>query len=131
MTPRTPDNIWSLVTVMGGNTMPPRHPNDDDDEDTKKTTMKRTRIGTKNPRTAENPTSSLRSLALLRQLARNAVVEGNRGAAGELSHIPSIKPSASIGITLAANFDRALRLNAGAFAGRLADRDQQEADGPN
>ena len=32
---------------------------------------------------------------------------------------------------MAANFDRALRLNAGAFAGRLADRDQQEADGPN
>jgi len=44
--------------------------------------------------------------------------------------MPSIKPSASIGITLAANFDRALRLNAGAFAGRLADRDQQEAGGP-
>jgi len=33
MTPRIPENIWSLVTVMGGNTMPPRHPNDDDDED--------------------------------------------------------------------------------------------------
>src|SRR5215813_14431309 len=95
---------------------------------TKKT--RRTRSWTKNRRSSENPTSSLRSLALLRQLARNAVVEGNRGAAGELSHIPSIKPSASIGITLAANFDRALRLTAGAFAGRLADRDQQEAGGP-
>jgi hypothetical protein len=33
MTPRIPENIWSLVTLMGGNTMPPRHPNDDDDED--------------------------------------------------------------------------------------------------
>lgn len=33
MPPRIPENIWSLVTVMGGNTMPPRHPNDDDDED--------------------------------------------------------------------------------------------------
>jgi hypothetical protein len=33
MTPRIPENIWSLVTITGGNTMPPRHPNDDDDED--------------------------------------------------------------------------------------------------
>jgi hypothetical protein len=58
-------------------------------------------------------------------------MEGHFGATGDLSHIPSIKPSASIGITLAPNFDRALRLNAGAFAGGLADWDQQEADGPN
>jgi hypothetical protein len=29
----TKENIWSLVTVMGGNTMPPRDPTDDDDED--------------------------------------------------------------------------------------------------
>ena len=33
MTPRTPDNIWSLVTIMGGNAIPPRDPNDDDDDD--------------------------------------------------------------------------------------------------
>jgi hypothetical protein len=33
MTPRIPDNIWSLVTIMGGNAIPPRDPNDDDDED--------------------------------------------------------------------------------------------------
>jgi hypothetical protein len=33
MTPRTPENIWSLVAIMGGNTMPPRDPTDDDDED--------------------------------------------------------------------------------------------------
>jgi hypothetical protein len=33
MTPRTPDNIWSLVTIMGGNVIPPRDPNDDDDEE--------------------------------------------------------------------------------------------------
>jgi hypothetical protein len=58
-------------------------------------------------------------------------MEGHFGAAGDLSHIPPVKPSTSRGITLAANFDRALRLNAGAVAGRLADRDQQEADGPN
>ena len=32
MTPRTPDNIWSLVTIMA-NTMPPRDPNDNDDEE--------------------------------------------------------------------------------------------------
>ena len=28
-----PKNSWSLVTIMGSNTMPPRDPNDDDDED--------------------------------------------------------------------------------------------------
>ena len=33
MTPRIPDTIWSLVTIMGGNTIPPRDPNDDDDEE--------------------------------------------------------------------------------------------------
>jgi len=33
MTQWTPDNIWSLVTIMGGNAIPPRDPNDDDDED--------------------------------------------------------------------------------------------------
>jgi hypothetical protein len=33
MTPRIPDSIWSLVTIMGRNTIPPRDPNDDDDED--------------------------------------------------------------------------------------------------
>jgi hypothetical protein len=33
MTPRTPDNIWSRVTIMDHNAIPPRDPNDDDDED--------------------------------------------------------------------------------------------------
>ena len=33
MTPRIPESIWSPVTIMGGNTMPPRDPTDDDDED--------------------------------------------------------------------------------------------------
>ncbi|MBV8112041.1 MAG: hypothetical protein JO012_19970 [Hyphomicrobiales bacterium] len=33
MTPRTPDNTWSLVSIMGRNAIPPRDPNDDDDED--------------------------------------------------------------------------------------------------
>jgi hypothetical protein len=33
MTPRTPDSIWSLVTMMGGNAIPPRDPNDDDEEE--------------------------------------------------------------------------------------------------
>jgi hypothetical protein len=33
MTPRIPDNVWSLVTIMGSNTMPPRDPTDDDDEE--------------------------------------------------------------------------------------------------
>jgi hypothetical protein len=28
-----PQNSWSLVTMMGSNTMPPRDPSDDDDED--------------------------------------------------------------------------------------------------
>ena len=32
MTPRIPDNIWSLVTIIGGNAIPPRDPNDDDDD---------------------------------------------------------------------------------------------------
>jgi hypothetical protein len=32
MTPRIPDNIWSLVAIIGGNTIPPRDPNDDDDD---------------------------------------------------------------------------------------------------
>jgi hypothetical protein len=46
---------------MGSDTMPPRDPADDDNEDeedekTKKT--KGTRIGTKNRRSSENPTSS-------------------------------------------------------------------------
>jgi hypothetical protein len=58
-------------------------------------------------------------------------MEGHFSAAGDLSHIPPVKPSAGIGITLAANFDRALRLNAGAVAGRLADRGPWEADGGN
>jgi len=33
MPPQILENIWSLVTIMGGNTMPPRDPTDDDDED--------------------------------------------------------------------------------------------------
>src|SRR5262252_762150 len=33
MPPRIPENIRSLVTIMGGNRIPPRDPNDDDDED--------------------------------------------------------------------------------------------------
>ena len=33
MTPRIAENICSLVTSIGSNTMPPRDPNDDDDED--------------------------------------------------------------------------------------------------
>jgi hypothetical protein len=33
MTPRIPKNIWSIVTFIGSNTIPPRDPNDDDDED--------------------------------------------------------------------------------------------------
>jgi hypothetical protein len=33
MTPRIPDNIWCLVTIMGGNTIPPRDPNDDDEDE--------------------------------------------------------------------------------------------------
>ena len=33
MPPRIPENIRSLVTIIGGNTIPPRDPNDDDDED--------------------------------------------------------------------------------------------------
>jgi hypothetical protein len=33
MTPRIPDNIWSPVSIMGRNAIPPRDPNDDDDED--------------------------------------------------------------------------------------------------
>ena len=33
MAPRIPENIWSLVTIMGGNAIPPRDPNDDDDEE--------------------------------------------------------------------------------------------------
>ena len=33
MAPRIPENIWSLVSIMGGNTMPPRDPTDEDDED--------------------------------------------------------------------------------------------------
>ena len=33
MTPRIPDNIWSLIAIMGGNAIPPRDPNDDDDDD--------------------------------------------------------------------------------------------------
>jgi hypothetical protein len=33
VTPRTPDSIWSLLTIMGRNAIPPRDPNDDDDED--------------------------------------------------------------------------------------------------
>jgi hypothetical protein len=33
MTPRIPDSIWSLVTIIGGNAIPPRDPNDDDDDD--------------------------------------------------------------------------------------------------
>jgi hypothetical protein len=104
---------------------------------TKTKTTKRTTTGRTTRRSLENPTNSRvaitsrRSLALLRQLARNAVVEGHCVAAGSPPHIPPVKPSTSRGITLAANFDRALRLNAGAFACRLADRDQQAADGPS
>ena len=33
MLPRIPENIRSLVTIIGGNTIPPRDPNDGDDED--------------------------------------------------------------------------------------------------
>jgi len=33
MTPWIPDNIWSFVTIIGGNAIPPRDPNDDEDED--------------------------------------------------------------------------------------------------
>ena len=33
MTPRSRDPNWSLFTIMGGNTIPPRDPNDDDDEE--------------------------------------------------------------------------------------------------
>ena len=33
MIPRTPDNIWSLLTIMDRNAIPPRDPNDEDDED--------------------------------------------------------------------------------------------------
>jgi len=33
MLPRIPENIRSLVTIVGGNSIPPRDPNDDDDED--------------------------------------------------------------------------------------------------
>ena len=33
MPPRIPENIRSFVTIMGGNAIPPRDPNDDDDED--------------------------------------------------------------------------------------------------
>jgi hypothetical protein len=33
MTPRIPDSIWSLVTIMGRNTLPPRDPNDDDEDE--------------------------------------------------------------------------------------------------
>jgi hypothetical protein len=32
MTPGIPDNIWSLLTIIGGNAIPPRDPNDDDDD---------------------------------------------------------------------------------------------------
>jgi hypothetical protein len=30
---RAAEHVWSLVTMMGSNTMPPRDPTDDDDED--------------------------------------------------------------------------------------------------
>jgi hypothetical protein len=33
MTPRTPDNICSIVTITDGNTIPPRDPNDDDEDE--------------------------------------------------------------------------------------------------
>ena len=33
MPSRIPEHIRSLVTIMGGNTIPPRDPYDDDDED--------------------------------------------------------------------------------------------------
>jgi hypothetical protein len=33
MTPWIPEHIWSLVSIMGSNMMPPRDPADDDDED--------------------------------------------------------------------------------------------------
>ena len=33
MTPRIPDNIWSLIAIMGGNAIPPRDPNDDDEDE--------------------------------------------------------------------------------------------------
>jgi len=33
MTPWIADNIRSLLAIVGGNTIPPRDPNDDDDED--------------------------------------------------------------------------------------------------
>ena len=33
MTPRIPDNIWSLIAIMGGTAIPPRDPNDDDEDE--------------------------------------------------------------------------------------------------
>ena len=33
MTARIPDNTWSFVTIIGGNAIPPRDPNDDEDQD--------------------------------------------------------------------------------------------------
>jgi hypothetical protein len=33
MTPRIPDNVWSVVAIMGSNTMSPRDPTDDDEEE--------------------------------------------------------------------------------------------------
>jgi hypothetical protein len=33
MTPPIPDNIWSLIAIMGGNAIPPRDPSDDDDNE--------------------------------------------------------------------------------------------------
>ena len=33
MPPRIPENIRSFVTIMGGNAIPPRDPNDDDEDE--------------------------------------------------------------------------------------------------
>ena len=58
MTPRIPENIRRLVTVMGGNTIPPRHPNDDDDEDEENDDEEDEDLGEENRRSSENPTNS-------------------------------------------------------------------------
>jgi hypothetical protein len=33
MMPSIPEDIWSLITIIASNTMPPREPDNDDDED--------------------------------------------------------------------------------------------------
>ena len=48
MTPRTPENSWSLITVIG---VPPRDPNDDEDNDAEPDTIASRRL-------SENPTKT-------------------------------------------------------------------------